>query len=226
MDLNAFKKEYVLTELGVDSSFGRMLAIIDFGNVNHWFSNDRQDSDNAMLAGNEYIEINLKGLKSFSDLFTDHTRFYYGHDAQKDSSLGFLMATKHTFGKSRVFTKPIQKVRHHLKPDEILTNTRKTFEDSEGLYVQLPKCNFDVEMTVDAIMLMQDYDTLILFSGDADFVSLNRYLRKNGKKVILIKGGNITQSLRSETDKVINAQRIKRHIAVIKKTENLTTIKI
>ena len=54
------------------------------------------------------------------------------------------------------------------------------------------------------------------FSGDADFVSLNRYLRKNGKKVILIKGGHMTTPLREESDKVINAQSIKKYIAVKK----------
>jgi len=219
MDLTSFKKEFVLGELGVDTSFGRMLAIIDFGNVNHWFTNDRQDADNVTLSDDESLIVDLKGLKAFSDLFTDHSRFYYGHDAQKERSLAFLTATKGIFGKSRVFTKPIQKVRHHLKPDEILTNTRTTFVDAEGLYVQLPKCNFDVEMTVDAIRLMAQYDTLVLFSGDADFVSLNRYLRKNGKKIILIKGGNITHALRQETDKVINAQSIKRHISEKRKRE-------
>lgn len=215
-DLHAFKKEYVLSELGVDAGFGRMLAIVDFGNVNHWFESDRQDSDNVLLSENEKLEINLEGLKSFSDIFTEHTRFYYGHDSQNPNSVRFLTATKGIFGKSRVFTKPIQKVRHHLKVEEVPNNTRAIFEDKDGIYVQIPKCNFDVEMTVDAIRLMDQYDTLVLYSGDADFVSLCRYLRKKGKKIVLIKGGHITSSLREETDKVINAQTIKRHIAQVR----------
>ena len=194
-----------------------MLAVIDFGNVNYWFESDRQSSDNIALADDEKIVIDLDGLKSFSDLFTDHTRVYYGHDADNPYSLRFLAAMKGSFGKSRVFTKPIQKVRHHLKAEEIPNNTRTLFEDSEGIYVQIPKCNFDVEMTVDIIRLMDSYDTLVLYSVDADFVSLCRYVRKKGKKIILIKGGHITTSLRDETDKVINAQSIKRHIASVRK---------
>ena len=72
-------------------------------------------------------------------------------------------------------------------------------------------------MAVDTIRLKKENDTLALFSGDADFVSLCRYLRKNGKKVILFKGGNITSDLRKATDRVVNAQNIKRHIVKLKK---------
>ena len=65
---------------------------------------------------------------------------------------------------------------------------------------------------------MDKYDTLALFSGDADFISLIRFLKKNGKRVILFKGGYITHDLRNAVDKVINAQNIKKHIAeVVKK---------
>jgi len=66
---------------------------------------------------------------------------------------------------------------------------------------------------------MEGYDTLALFSGDADFVSLARFLRKKGndKKLLLFKGGNITADLRNISNKVINAQSVKRHIAEIRK---------
>lgn len=212
MDLTTLKKEYVVEqELGIDASYGRVLAIIDFGNVNYWFAEDRQDADNKVLDDDTHLAINLQGLAGFVELFSVHTRFYYGHDPQ-NGSLGFISVAKHIFGKHRVFTKQVQKVRHHLKSDEIHTNTRATFTDDEGVYIELPKCNFDVEMTVDAIRLMREYDTLALFSSDADFVSLARYLKKNGKKIILIKSGRITADLRRASDKVINAQNIKRHI--------------
>jgi hypothetical protein len=220
MDLVAMKRDLLLKELGVDSAaLGKTMSIVDFGNVTYWFDKDRQTADNVALAADEKLQIDLDGLKKFADLFTDHTRFYYGHDSQKEGSLRFLSATRAVFGKSRVFTKPIQKVRHHLQAEELVTNTRTIFLDAEGAYVQIPKCNFDVEMTVDAIRLMDSYDTLIIFSGDADFVSLNRFLRRKGKKIIMIKGGHITQALRAETDRVINAQSIKRHISQVKKIQ-------
>jgi uncharacterized LabA/DUF88 family protein len=132
------------------------------------------------------------------------------------------MAAKHVFGGNRVFSKPMQKIKHHLKADEIDSNKRILHEDAEGAYVYLHKCNFDVEITVDSIRLAKDYDTLMLFSSDADFVSLFRFLRKKGndKKVILVKGGHITSSLRELSNKIINAQTIKRQITrIVKKKQ-------
>lgn len=217
MDLTELKKQYVIAEeLGIDPSYGRILTIIDFGNVDYWFEEDTQDADNKAIPEDEKLSIDLEKLHQFTLLLSDHARFYYGHDPQNDS-LRFIGAAKHFFGKNRVFTKPIQKVRHHLRAEEIPVNTRTTFVDAEGIYIQLPKCNFDVEITVDAIRLKENYDTLALFSGDADFVSLARFLRKNDKKVILFKAGHITSDLRNATDKVINAQNIKRHIVKLKK---------
>lgn len=116
-----------------------------------------------------------------------------------------------------MFTKRIQFIRHHLKQEELGTNTRTMFADAEGAFVKLPKCNFDVEITVDAIRRMNGYDTLVLMSSDADFVALSRYLRTKNKKVILIKGGHITSALRDAADLVVNAQKIKKYITVLKK---------
>lgn len=220
MDLEAFKKEYIVkTELDIDEGYGRILVAIDFGNVNYWFSDDRQDADNKALADDEKLVVDLDKLNAFCSLFSGHIRFYYGHDPEREGSLRFIAAARHVFGKNRVFTKPVQKIRHHLKLSEIVGNTRATHEDAEGTYVYIPKCNFDVEISVDTIRLMEDYDTLALFSGDADFVSLARFLKKKGndKKLILFKGGNITGDLRNISDKVLNAQAIKRHITTIEK---------
>lgn len=217
MDIQEFKKEYVVgTELGIDATYGKILAIIDFGNVNYWFNDDRQDAENKALLDDEKLRIKLSGLYEFASLFSGHIRFYYGHDSQKKESLNFISAARHIFGK-RVFTKPMQKVRHYLSADEIESNKRAKFSDKEGIYVHLPKCNFDVEISVDSIRLLDQYDTVALFSGDSDFVSLIRYLKKNGKKAILFKAGFITNDLREIVDKVINAQNIKRHIAEVVK---------
>lgn len=79
----------------------------------------------------------------------------------------------------------------------------------------MPKCNFDVEICVDAIRLMNKYDTFCLFSSDADFVSLIKSLKNNRKKIILVKGGYIQYSLKINCDLVISAQDIKKQIAYI-----------
>lgn len=52
------------------------------------------------------------------------------------------------------------------------------------------KANFDVEIAVDGVFMMKDFDTLILFSGDCDFEYLVRFLRGHKKTVIVISQHN------------------------------------
>ena len=217
MELEEFKKQYIKNELHITEDYHRILSIIDFGNVDYWFEEDRQGVDNKVLADDEKLKINLEGLKNFAQLFSQDVRFYYGSDIQKEGSVKFISAVKYIFGRNRVFSKQIQYIRHHLTEKETISNTRDIYKDGVGNFVKIPKCNFDVEISVDSIRLMKNYDTLVVFSSDADFVALFRYLRNNGKKVILIKGGNITSSLRYNTDLVVNAQNIKKYITYIEK---------
>lgn len=50
------------------------------------------------------------------------------------------------------------------------------------------KCDFDVEIAMDALNAFDDYETLLLFSGDGDYAALANDLIKKGKKVILVFG--------------------------------------
>ncbi|MFA6554251.1 MAG: NYN domain-containing protein [Candidatus Paceibacterota bacterium] len=217
MDLQEFKKQYVQIELGITSDFGRIFTFIDFGNVNHWFEEDKQTYEYVALADDEKLVVDLEKLHEFVQLFSDSERFYYGYDPQNAGSFGFIRATREIFGKNKVFTKHIQKIRHYLNEIDTLNNTRNIYTDRKGIFVYIPKCNFDVEISVDAIKLLDHYDTFCLFSGDADFVHLARFLKGKGKKVILIKGGNITHQLKEVCNFVINAQDIKKYISVVKK---------
>ena len=76
---------------------------------------------------------------------------------------------------------------------------------------------------MDAIRLMDKYDTICLLSSDNDFSCLLNYLRSKKKKVILIKGGNIAHTLKNSANHIINAQDIKQYICsekeIKKKTE-------
>lgn len=216
MQLDELKNQVIKEQLGIDDSFGEIVSFVDFGNVNNWFNEDTQGLDGERISEDEKLAIDLKGLKNFTDIFSKDTRFYYGHNSKNPKSLAFLFKSKEVFGKKKVFTKVIQWVRHYLNEEEINSNTRNLFNDKDGKYVFLPKCNFDVEISVDSIKLIEKYDTFCLFSGDADFIYLNDFLRGKGKKIILIKAGHITKSLRKSAHRVINAQNIKKYIAFVK----------
>jgi len=70
----------------------------------------------------------------------------------------------------------------------------------EGDSIQ-EKGNMDVEMTIDALHHMKNYDEAIIFSGDSDFLSLIKYLRNGGKKVFVYSSkNNVSEELRTGAD--------------------------
>ena len=110
--------------------------------------------------------------------------FYYGHykkpsEGEKDLSDKEKRHAKSVFriDKARdcgfqVKTKEIKMVPH--------------YDDMGKFLGKLPKCNFDVEMTMTILQKIEKYDTVMLFSGDSDFGGLLGYLKNKGKKVIVV----------------------------------------
>lgn len=123
-------------------------------------------------------------------------------------SLGFTYIIRKIFGKRNIVTKDIQKIKHYIEIGENIDSKIVADEDGKS-YIEIRKCNFDIEISVDAIKMIDHYDTFCIFSGDADFVYLNNFLKKRGKKIIIVKGGYITSKLRETANLIINAQRIK-----------------
>jgi NYN domain len=218
VELHELGRIQLLKSLGLDPTcFGNTVSFIDFANVNRWFDSDRIDLEGNPLAYGAKVEPDLIKLHAFTHLIGKDARFYYGLDTASSGSLAFIKAAQHVFGSHRVFTKPIQQIRHDLGPTDSIANTRIVHTDRSGNYVFIPKCNFDIEIAVDAMRLIESYDTLCLFSGDADFVALLRYLKGKGKKIILIKGGRIKRELGMAADIKIEAAQIRSHIAYIKR---------
>ena len=215
MDLSDLKSQMIRDTYGLNADYSKIFSFVDFGNVTRWFAEDRQDNDNRPLTDDQFVQIDLEKFNTFLHAFSQDVRFYYGHDLRRSNSMAFLRKTKHVFGSNRVFTKPIQWVRHHITPEEAATATQNLLADAQGIYIELPKCNFDVEISVDATKILEKYETFCLLSGDADFMYLNTYLRSKGKKVVLLKSGHITRQLRSSANLVISASDIKRHIVRI-----------
>jgi len=63
------------------------------------------------------------------------------------------------------------------------------------------KADFDVEISVDAVNWMKYYETFVLFSGDSDFVYLIQFLKRHGKKIIVLsRRGHVAYELRTSRD--------------------------
>ena len=217
MDLQEFKIKNIRESLGITENFGVIHSFVDFANVNKWFEKDEFAEDGALLPADERLAVDLQKLKDFLCSFSEDARFYYGTDIDNAGSGKFMGAARHIFDKRRVFTKPVQKIRHYLNDAEVSGATRTVKSDAAGNYIIIPKSNFDVDITLDVVRTAGRYNTLCLLSGDSDFAPLLRYARNLGKKTLLIKGGFIQDNLRRFADKVINAQDIKSHIIMAKK---------
>ena len=75
------------------------------------------------------------------------------------------------------------------------------------------KGNMDVEMTIDAIHFCKKYDTVVLFTGDSDFLALVNYLRNGGKKVFIFSSkNNVSQELRTGGDGYTDVLKIQEDI--------------
>lgn len=67
------------------------------------------------------------------------------------------------------------------------------------------KADWDVGITVDAIRLSPSLDTIILVSGDGDYLPLVEYLQNQGKQVEVMAFGNTSSGkLREEADDFID----------------------
>ena len=215
MNLEEFQKDLTKKDLGIDENWGRIFSFIDFGNVTYWFGEDDRDEEGNVLELGYKVWIDIQKLYDFSCIFSERTRFYYGFNPKDTGSTGFIFIAKKIFGKTKVSTKEIQYIKHHLKDGELIKDNKFVNSDSEGLFIYIPKCNFDVEISVDAIKLADYYDTFCIFSGDSDFIQLVNFLKGKGKKVILIKAGFVQHKLYDSADLVINAQDIKKYICRI-----------
>jgi uncharacterized protein (TIGR00288 family) len=77
--------------------------------------------------------------------------------------------------------------------------------DLQEFYGGLKKADWDVGITVDAIRIAPDVDTLVLASGDGDFLQLVEYLKNRGKRIEVIAfSRSASTKLREAADEFID----------------------
>ena len=79
--------------------------------------------------------------------------------------------------------------------------------DLQEFYGGQKKADWDVGIVIDAVRMAPSIDTLVLVSGDGDFVSLVEYLKNQGKRVEAIAfGRSASGKLKEEVDEFINLE--------------------
>jgi uncharacterized LabA/DUF88 family protein len=92
----------------------------------------------------------------------------------------------------------------------LITKPLKIIQQNDIIRGDIRKANFDVEIALDAIKMIDTFDTLVLFSGDSDFDYLIKILKGKNKKVIIISTKNhIAKELVTSTDRYIDLKKIR-----------------
>ncbi len=87
----------------------------------------------------------------------------------------------------------------------------KQIKTGSGLIIE--KGNMDVELTIDAVALVNSYDVAVLFSGDSDFLELVSFIRNRDKKVYIVSSkNNVSSELLTGGDGYIDILRISEDI--------------
>lgn len=211
------QSEFVLNNLGINKQkFGRISSFVDFGNVNRWFEKSEEPFLGRLLMKDERMATDVLKLGNFIDLFSIRKYFYYGIDPSNDGSKHIQRLAKKGAG-FRTVSKNIQRIKHYFNREELSVLEDKAFgKDDKGYYLEIPKCNFDVEMAVDILKCADYYDTVALFSSDSDFVYLLNYIRNKGKNVILFHSGPTSYLLKRCANLSVNAQRVRDMIVFVK----------
>ncbi|PJA37643.1 hypothetical protein CO181_02635 [candidate division WWE3 bacterium CG_4_9_14_3_um_filter_43_9] len=146
----------------------RTIVIVDYGNVEKW-----------KLSLSWKVDIkNLATLvKNFAYGNQSLRRFYYGADYGRDE-------------KSTVLTEWSRSVieRANMNRFEVVKKRVKYIHNLNNKFGFEKKCDLDVEMAVDLIKLHENYDTVIIFSGDGDLMYAVRYLHETYTKECFVFG--------------------------------------
>ena len=108
--------------------------------------------------------------------------------AQRNLIRAFAYVVRTKTGEERPFFEALTKL-------GIETRVR----DLQEFYGGLKKADWDVGITIDAIRIAPSVDTIVLASGDGDFLQLVEYLKNQGKRVEIIAFGRSASSRLKET---------------------------
>lgn len=137
---------------------GKTCVLIDWANVYGWTGELKREPDETKII--RY----LKNYKQIKDI-----RFYFGKDKTEQS---------------KNFLSKIEKLGYKLISKEV--KYVKVFDDKGKNFILKRKCDFDLEIGLDVLEMIDSYDSFIFFSGDGDYETLYQRLIRKNKKIIVV----------------------------------------
>jgi uncharacterized LabA/DUF88 family protein len=86
-------------------------------------------------------------------------------------------------------------------------------KELQEFYGGQKKADWDVGIVIDAIRIAPSVDTLVLVSGDGDFISLVEYLKNQGKRVeVMAFGKSSSSKLKEIADEFVDLGKTKKYL--------------
>lgn len=166
-----------------------LMAYLDLTNMFHWQN---------VLSWRFRIEDAVSQLLALSNM--KEIKVYYGlNERDRENSESFHSRIKKSGAILR--TKPMKFIKKDI--DEALFFQRRTMTlfdgqtksrirelidnlQRAGIIIEEPKCNFDVEITMDMVDDIDKVSAVILFSGDSDLAAPLERLKVRGKKIFIV----------------------------------------
>ena len=120
-----------------------------------------------------------------------------------------------SFEKQTKFISFLEKIGYKVRSKNIkfIRNKNKEQNNSNNNKDGFHKGNLDVELTMDILETKDNYDTLILISGDSDFEPLLRLMKKKYKKKCLVIATKHSISIELiRCAKYVNFNKLKKYI--------------
>ncbi len=144
----------------------RTIVIVDYGNVEKWKRSLQWKVDIRKLA------LLIKHLSVGRQFLR---RFYYGADyGEHEKSVTLSQWSSSVFDRA------------DMNRFEVIQKRVKYIRTQNNPYGYEKKCDLDVEMAVDLIKEQDNYDTIVLFSGDGDLMYAVQYLHETYNKHCIV----------------------------------------
>lgn len=106
-----------------------------------------------------------------------------------------------------------------LEINEYIVRTKeiKRIRVAKGVYEW--KGDFDVELTIDVMDNINEFDTAILLSGDSDFAPVVSRMKEHNKRVVIMSAkSHISRELIQLSDKYINLKKLRDRVELKQKS--------
>ncbi|MFA5986404.1 MAG: NYN domain-containing protein [Parcubacteria group bacterium] len=146
----------------------KTLIIVDYGNIEKW---------KHSLIWRVGIKELAQLCKNFSTGKKFLRRFYYGADyGENEKSTNLISWSRLILEKAK------------MSGFDVVQKRVKYIHSDDNKYGFEKKCDLDVEMAVDLIKERDNYDTVILFSGDGDLMYAIKYMYEEYQKECYVFG--------------------------------------